>query len=203
MPAALLALTLTVAASPPRVRVQASELVAPCVRAAAAAWAPSAVVVEEGPLSMPDRDLYVGAAVELTRALESGVAEIDTDADLARIPWVVEDVSGTGVGLRAVGSSGRTLTVPAAAGAYEARRAAQAAGVRGIREAGGSALRDAPLRLVPLSLARSGSPARAEDVPPLVARAAAGGAAPARARDFLAFLTSEEGRAAFAECRPR
>jgi ABC-type molybdate transport system substrate-binding protein len=71
-----------------------------------------------------------------------------------------------------------------------------------VRSATGRALREAPVVLVPLSLAAPGD-RMGVDVPPIVVRAATG-VAPARpedARALVAFLASEPGQKAFAECR--
>jgi hypothetical protein len=186
------------------VQVRATRETAPCVRAAVAAsprWREAARIEEGGPREPGPADVLVASEVELTRALESGAAVANSDVDLARIPWVFRGPGARGLDAAAVGSaSGLTVTVPAGAAAYEARRAVgtnrlvEAADVR--------ALREATLALVPLSLAEEGPTVAAAAVPPLIARAAlASGAkqAPA-ARGLLEYLASEAGQRAFAGC---
>lgn len=204
--AALLALPF--AADPPgRLRVRASSVVAPCVEAAARAWPGprSAVHVETaGPLTPGPADVLVASSVELTRALEGGTAEEGTDVDVARVPWVMQVRSG-GAKIRGaadLATSGVEVTVPDSPAAYEARRWVAAAGGGRVREATGRELSEAPVAVIPLSLAGAGERI-AVDIPSMVVRAALAlrPERPGEARAFVAFLASEPGQKAFAECR--
>jgi ABC-type molybdate transport system substrate-binding protein len=203
--AALLALSGATDA-PGRLRVRASYVVAPCVEAAVAAWPGphTAVQVETaGPLAAGAADVLVASSVELTRALEGGTADEATDLDVARVPWVMQ-VRSAGAKVRGpadLATAGVEITVPDSPAAYEARRWAAATGGGRVREASGRELREAPVAVVPLSLAGTGERI-AVDVPPLVARAALTlrPERPAEARAFLAFLSSEPGQKAFAAC---
>ena len=73
-------------------RVRASSVVAPCVEAAVRAWPDGrGVQVETAPANAAGpADVIVASAVELTRALEGGAAEVGSDVDVARVPWVVQ-----------------------------------------------------------------------------------------------------------------
>jgi hypothetical protein len=206
--AAVLSAAMSAPAGPAEgLRVRATFVVTPCVEAAVAAWSAGrgAVQVETTSLLAPGPvDVLVASAVELTRALEGGTAEPGTDVDVARVPWVVQ-VRGAGTASirRAadLAGSGLEVTVPESPAAYEAWRWARSSGGR-VRSASGRALREAPVVLVPLSLAAPGDRMGA-DVPPIVVRAATG-VAPGRpedARALVAFLASEPGQKAFAECR--
>ena len=196
------------AGSPPALRVRASSVVAPCVEAAVRAWpaARGGVQVETAVLRTPGPvDVLVASAVELTRALEGGTAEPGTDVDIARVPWVLQARGGGAVALRRaadLAGSGLEVTVPESPASYEAWRWARSTSGGRVRSATGRALREAPIVLVPLSLAAPGD-RMGVDVPPIVVRAATG-VAPARpedARALVAFLASEPGQKAFAECR--
>jgi hypothetical protein len=203
----------SVGASPPEgagnrvVRVRASEAVAPCVEAAAAKW-PAAgrrVSVERGPFAAKRSDLFVGSAVEMTRAVESGAATEGSEVDLAQIPWVLSVPSGNPdrlSGLADLERSGHEVAILGGPEAYEARRALKAVlRAERIREVGDrKGLEASGVTLVPLSLA-SGHTVSV-DVPPLLARAALAEGAPqkAAAKNFLEFLGSDAGRAAFAAC---
>jgi hypothetical protein len=149
-------------------------------------------------------DVMVGSAVELTRALESGAADLESDVDVARVPWVVQVRPGGPASVRQaadVAASGAEVTIPDSPAAYEARRWAVDKGGGRVREASGRALREAAVALVPLSLAGAGERLRV-DVPPLIVRAAVA-AAPGHAADaraLVAFLASDAGQKAFAAC---
>jgi len=205
--AALLALF--AADLPGRLRVRASFVVAPCVEAAARAWpGPRAAVQVEtaGPSTPGPADVLVASSVELTRALEGGTAAEGTDVDVARVPWVMQVRSGGATirGAADLATSGVEVTVPDSPAAYEARRWAAAAGGGRVREASGRELREAAVAVIPLSLAGTGERI-AVDVPSIVVRAALAlqPERPADARAFVAFLASEPGQKAFAECRTR
>jgi hypothetical protein len=189
------------------VQVRASEAVAPCVEAAAAKW-PSGVrvTVERGSLAASKGvDLFVGSAVEMTRAVETGAATEGSEVDLARIPWVLSVPAGNPdrlTGLSDLGRSGQEVATLSGPEAYEARRALKGAlRAERIREvADRKGLEASGVSLVPLSLARGQTVS--VDVPPLIARAAAAEGARHTdfARAFLQFLGTDEGRRVFAEC---
>jgi len=187
------------------VRVRATTAVAPCVEAAARAYStPSRrVVVETGRLADATADVLVGAAVELTRALEGGAAVIDSDAEVARVPWLLVVPAGNPQALRGladVDRAGVEVWVAGGPAAHEARRALQKLAPERAREASDGAVpRGAAAALAPLCLAGPGE-RLAVDVPELVVQAAvsAGAARPVAARDFVAYLASAAGRRAFA-----
>jgi hypothetical protein len=190
------------------VHVRVSEAVAPCVEAAAAKWseAGSTLSLERGPLAASKGlDVYVGSAVEMTRAVESGAATEGSEVDLARIPWVLSVPAGNPdrvSGLADLERSGHDVAILGGPEAYEARRALKSAlRAERIREvADRKGLDAAGVTLVPLSLARGQTVS--VDVPPLIARAALAEGAPQAkaAQAFLKFLGSDEGRAAFSTC---
>ena len=206
--AVLLALSVPGTGAQGALRVRASSIVAPCVEAAARAWPPARgpmQVETAAPLAPGPADVLVASAVELTRALEGGTAELDSDIDVARVPWVMQVRTGGPATIRRaadLAGSGAEVTVPDSPAAYEARRWAAAASGGRVREAKGRELREAAVALVPLSLAGAGERIDV-DVPPIVVRAAVAlaPARPAEARAFVAFLASEPGQKAFAECR--
>jgi hypothetical protein len=190
----------------PALRVRATEAMAPCLVAAARVFAggtgrtPS---VETGDLGDATADVLVGSAVEVTRALESGRAQNDSDVEIASVPWVLVlgDKAPSLQSLKDVAAAGLEVEVPAGPASYEARRALATAAAGRVRESDASSLRKAGIALVPLSLAGPGRRVSV-DVPPLIAQAAVGAqaASPEPARAFLAFLGGENGRRAFAEC---
>jgi hypothetical protein len=205
--AAVLSMAIGAPAGSP-LRVRASSVVAPCVEAAVRAWpaAGGAVDVETAALLTPGPvDVLVASAVELTRALEGGTAEPGSDVDIARVPWVMQVRGGGTASIRRaadLAGSGLEVIVPESPASYEAWRWARSTSGGRVRSATGRALREAPVVLVPLSLAAPGD-RMAVDVPPIVVRAATG-VAPGRpddARALVAFLASEPGQKAFAECR--
>ena len=206
--AVLSAILAAPARSPPGLRVRASSVVAPCVEAAVRAWpaARAPVDVETAGLLTPGPvDVLVASAVELTRALEGGAAEPGSDVDIARVPWVMQVRGGGAASIRRaadLAGSGLEVIVPESPASYEAWRWARSTSGGRVRSATGRALREAPVAVVPLSLAAPGD-RMSVDVPPIVVRAATG-VAPGRpedARALVAFLASEPGQKAFAECR--
>ena len=191
----------------PPLRVRATAVVAPCVKAAVRAFpAPAGGVAVEvaGARTPGPADLIVASAVELTRALEGGAAEPNTDVDVALVPWVVQVRSG-GPAIKSaqdLAGSGVEVVVPDSPAAYEAFRWARSTTGGRARSASARELREAVVVLVPLSMAGPGDRIGV-DVPSLRARAALG-VEPARRADaeaLLAFLRSEAGQAAFAACR--
>ena len=207
LPAVFLLVVASVGADPaPALRVRATEAMAPCAAAATRVFTGgggSRLTVETGDLADASADVLVGSAVEVTRALESGRALIDSDVEIARVPWVLVlgEAAPVVESLKAIAVAGLEVEVPAGPASYEARRALSAASAGRVRESDASALRKAGIALVPLSLAGPGRRI-AVDVPALVAQAAVGSraASPDTARAFVAFLGGEEGRRAFAEC---
>ena len=194
------------AESGPVLRVRATETMAPCLAAATRAfpWGSGPrPTLETGDLADATADVFVGSAIEMTRALESGLALNDSDVDIASVPWVL--VLGEQApdlhSLKEVAAAGLEVEVPAGPASYEARRALAAASLGRVRESDASALRKAGIALVPLSLAGPGRRI-AVDVPALLAQAAVGAraAAPEPARAFAAFLGTETGRRAFSDC---
>jgi hypothetical protein len=169
--------------------------------AASPRWRSAARVEVAGPREPTPADVLVASEIELTRALESGAAEVNSDVDLARIPWVLR---GPGAAQLSAASSlpARPVALPDGPAAYEARRALRTAGSSWVEATEVRALHEAPLALVPLSLAGDGAHVAAPSVPPLVARAALGAGAkrPPEATALLAYLASEAGQRAFAAC---
>ena len=187
-------------------RVRATAAVAPCVEAAARAYEKKTgrAIVETGTLlDAATADVLVGAAVEVTRALESGAAAVDSDALVARVPWVLVVTAGNPYHLGGLGDAARAgieVWVAGGAAAHAARRAAEAAAPSRVREASdGTVPNGAAAALAPLCLAGSGERVPV-DLPDLVVEAAvsARAARPDAARDFVAFLASPDGRRAFA-----
>jgi hypothetical protein len=182
-------------------RVRASEATAPCVEAALKA-SPVEARIEVGSLrGGPAADVIVGASTEIDRALESGSAFVDSDEDLAAIPWVLVtrgDVRASSLGQLA--QANLEVAVLAGPEAYDAKRTLVEAGAR-LREVEGPALRQAVAALAPKSLAGSG-PQVEVDVRPLRARAAVLRAArdAEAARALVRYLSSPAGRRAFSTC---
>lgn len=206
LPLALsLALGGTVAATerPAPLIVRASPLVAPCVEASASAYAARAVRIDAS-AGQNAADVLVAADVEVTRALEAGMALLDSDVDLARIPWVLQVPAGNPsriAGLEDALARGLEVVLPKDPAAYEARRITAGRGDR-VREASDPReLRSAPIALLPLSLAGAG-----DRIPtalrPLQVRAVvlAGSKQAEAARAFASFLGSEPGQRAFTAC---
>lgn len=189
--------------------VRASSAVAPCVAAAAREFRLSTASVAFGGFrDLADADVFVGADVEVTRALESGAAVIRSEADVASIPWVLVVQSGNPLALRGTGDLARTgldVWVLGGLAASQARRALAQIPPERLRESEDvGALHSAAPALVPLSLAGAGE-WLAVDVPALVARAvvATGSKHRDAAKAFVRFLASEPGQRAFAKCGER
>jgi accessory colonization factor AcfC len=188
-------------------RVRSSAVSAPCVEAVAREWEAQggrAVSVEAGDLRDAGRwDVLVGSGVELTRALEGGDADLASDVEVARIPWVLHLPSGGDV--RALSDLVRSdveIVMPAGAASYEARRALAEEGAARVVETTDTArLRSAPVALVPLSLAGVGKLVEV-DVPPIPVGAAVGIRAlhVEDATAFVRYLGSEGGQQVFATC---
>ena len=187
-------------------RVRATTAVAPCVEAAARAWerAGGRAVVETGALGdAAAAAVLVGASAEVTRALESGAAAPDSDAEVARVPWVLVVTAGNPYGVRTLADAARAgieVWVAGGAAAHNARRAAEAAAPQQVREASdGVAPAGAAAALAPLCLAGAGERV-AVDVPELVVEAAVSARTShaAWAGDFVTYLASPAGRRAFA-----
>ena len=191
-------------------RVRSSAVCASCVETVARAWEARggrSVSVETGGLRDPGAwDVLVGSGVELTRALEGGDADLDSDVDIARIPWVLHLPSGGDVrALSDVTRSDVEIVMPAGPAGYEARRALAEEGVSRVVETTDTArLRAAPVALIPVSLAGGGRQVEV-DVPPIPVGAAVG----VRARHvedataFVRYLGSEGGQQVFATCSPQ
>jgi ABC-type molybdate transport system substrate-binding protein len=207
--AAAAAPAVTCAAAGPRdgaLRVRATTAVAPCVEAAARAYEKKGgrAVVETGALGEATAaDVLVGAAAEVTRALESGAAAPDSDAEVARVPWVLVVTTGNPYGVHNLADAARAgieVWVAGGPAAHAARRAAFAAAPDRVREASdGVAPAGAAAALAPLCLAGAGERVPV-DVPELVVEAAVSArTSQARAAgDFVTFLASPAGRRAFA-----
>ncbi len=188
-------------------RVRSSAIATPCVTAVGQAWEARGgrtVSVETGGLRDEGAwDVLVGSSVELTRALEGGEADIETDVDIATIPWVLHLPSGGDVGtLSDLARANVEIVMPAGAASYEARRALAEQGAARVLETTDAArLRSAPVALVPLSLAGAGK-RLSVDVPPIRVGAAVGSRArhAADAAAFVRYLGSEGGQQVFATC---
>jgi hypothetical protein len=204
--AALAVAPAALAAGTEEFSVRVSPAVAPCVEAAARAYpGPGRPRLETGRLKEGAPLVIVGSSVEVDRVLESDGALHDTDVDVARIPWVLTVAPGQDAppqGLAGLAASSAGVAVLGGPEAYAARRALRGVPERRVREATEAAvLQNAPLALVPLSLAAPGEQ-MSTDVPPLRVRAAVGkaGASSPAARAFVQFLAGPPGQAAFAAC---
>jgi accessory colonization factor AcfC len=189
-------------------RVEATEAVAPCVRAAAEVFARRGAGVELSVGRLADdkqADVLVASSVEITRAIEADRAEEGSDVDIARIPWVLALEPGAPKGLGRLEDLARTggeVLLLGGAAAYEARRALAAFPEIEVHETTDVvSLRSASAAIFPLSLA-TGTGHVALDIPPVVARAAVTRRPrnPAAAAAFVGFLASEEGQRVFAAC---
>ena len=183
--------------------VRASPLLAPCVEAAALNDPARAVRVDPS-AGLDAADVLVGADVEVTRALEMGMALPDSDLDVARIPWVLRVPAGNPsriVGLEDALARDLEVVLPKDPAAYEARRRAAGRGDRVREAADPRELRSASVALVPLSLAGAGERIPV-DLRPIEVRAAvlSGSRQTATARAFVSFLASEPGQRAFTVC---
>lgn len=205
----LLVAGLPTAGAEPPLRVRVSPAVAPCVQAATRSWETSRgipVALETGALSGAGAvDAFVGSSVELTRVLEGGEGVVQSDVDVADIPWVLAVAATSPPRVRSLADLGRgevEVTLLGGPAAYEARRALAERGGTRVRETTEPALlRAAPVAIVPLSLAGPGERHRL-DIPPLRATAAVSvqAARPEVARAFVAFLGSSAGQKAFVTC---
>src|SRR3990172_11472168 len=74
-----------------RLIVRASPLFPSCVEASARSYAARGVRVGAGG---GEADVLVASDVEVTRALETGMAFLDSDVDVARVPWVLRVPAG-------------------------------------------------------------------------------------------------------------
>lgn len=192
-------------------RVRVSAAVAPCVAAASRSWSGGRrVALETTSLRDPGpADVLVGSLVEMTRALEGGEAVVNSDVDIAEIPWVLSVAAGNKLGVKSlsdVREKSVDLVVLGGPVSYEARRALAGGGTSRLREVSDqAALRAAPVALVPLSLAGAGERIAVAGVPPLRTSAAIGAhaAQPERAQQFVDYLGSEAGQRAFAACGSR
>ena len=207
--ALLLAFSLAPAAraeEPLRVRVSAA--VAPCVAAASQSWSGGRrIALETTSLRDPGPvDVLVGPLVEMTRALEGGEAVVNSDVDIAEIPWVLSVAAGNPLRVKSLGDvreKGLDLVMLGGPASNEARRALAAGGTSRVREVTDrAALRAAPVALVPLSLAGGGERISVAEVPSLRTSAAVGAhaAQPERAQEFVRYLGSAAGQRAFAAC---
>jgi Bacterial extracellular solute-binding protein len=189
--------------------VRATAAAAPCVRAAAEAYAGSIgrpIAVETGALQPAgSADVVVGADAEMTHALEAGEALDESEAEIARIPWVLSVSRDSALKverLTDLETSEVEVAVLAGEEAHEARRALGSLPAERVRAtADTAALKTAALALVPLSLAGPGARVKT-DLRPLTVSAAATARSARRteARAFVQFLASEPGKRAFAAC---
>jgi hypothetical protein len=189
--------------------VRASGAVLPCAAAAARAYPHGSVSVTPGGFrDLSGADAFVGAAAEVTRALESGAAVLRSEVDIAEVPWVLVVPEGNPQGLRGAADLPRTASevwvLDGVAGAHARRALAGVAPERVKPSEDPRALQAAPVALVPLSLAGRGE-RLATEVAPLLARAVVAEGAPhsAAAAAFVRYLGSEPGQRAFAACGER
>src|SRR5438445_13343029 len=90
-------------------RVQVTPAVAPCVTASGAGWPGGRVAVETVGLRDPGPvDVLVGTSVEMTRALEGGGAVVNSDVDIAEIPWVLSVAPGNPLRVRSLADARET-----------------------------------------------------------------------------------------------
>lgn len=188
-------------------RVKASPVVAQCLSSAQVAYAKASGVrfevvagrVEEAG-SADGFDLVLAAEAETTRLLEGGAGDLDSEVQVASIPWVV--LGGDARALER--PSGRVL-VGGGRLANEARRSLQHlpagrlanAPIRG----GVVRLEAGELAVVPRSLA-DGQPAAVLSLPPIAVHAFAlrGSADPQAARRLLAALADPNVPGGIATC---
>jgi Bacterial extracellular solute-binding protein len=193
------------AAEPP-LSVRASRVLLTCATAAARVYTQGNVtVIPGGYKELAGADAFVGADVEITRALESGAAVLRSEVDIATVPWVLVVAGNNTLGLRTTADLSRTTSEVWVLGGLvgsSGRRALSGLDPERLKESEDPlALRAAAIALVPLSLAGSGE-RLATDVPPLVARAVVAEGTPhaQAATAFVRFLASEPGQRAFAAC---
>jgi hypothetical protein len=189
--------------------VRVSPAAAPCTQAAARVWeasrgTPVALSIGAVPGTDP-ADAFVGASVELTRVLEGGAGALDSETNVATIPWVLAVAAGNSSGVRSLSDVSRAeqpVALLGGAAAYEARRALAEKGGARVRETTEAAeLRSAAVAIVPLSLAGPGE-RHTLDIRPIrvVAAVAEQSSRQDAARAFVRFLGSEAGQKAFAAC---
>jgi hypothetical protein len=142
-------------------KLRATGSLAPCVQGVASAFAQQhgPVSVSVGPLAdRVDEQVLIGADVEITRLIESGLAMEGSDVDIARVPWVLLGPEADSVGLEELLRSGVELSVFEDPASHEVLRAL------GDRPRGRitlttdlEALRGARHAIVPLSLVEAPS----------------------------------------------
>ncbi len=190
--------------TPAALRLRVSTAVFPCVRSAASGFqAGFPVEIGEGDLTdLVDEQLLVGSGVEITRAIEAGLAVEGTDVDLVRIPWVLKAPPEGPRGLEDLSRTGDRVVLLGGAAAYEARRALGGLPRDRLSETTDrEALRVARIAVVPLSLAGAGR-YHPLDIPPIVARAALTPHDTGEGRRFLEYLRSQPGLARLSACEP-
>jgi hypothetical protein len=195
--------------TPEAVRARVTPALAPCVEAAAESYDTRAAVRVRvgGHGATREDDVFVGASVEVTRAIESGRGIEGTAVDVAHVPWVlVSRLQEPPLdGLEDLVAARVAVSVLGGPAGYEARRFLRDIPRERLDETQDlEALRAAAVAVLPLSLA-SGARHATLDVAPLLARAVVlgrGADSPA-AVGFVRFLGSEDGQRAFATCAPR
>jgi hypothetical protein len=193
-------------------RVKASPVTSACVEAVVAAYRSHtgrAVVVDAAAVEAPDAgrgyDVVVGADEELTRVLEGGSAHPDHDVDVARVPWVLLGATpGTQARKALAASSAKVRVVDGPVGLEGRswlRRTGRATVSGGVARGGPVQLDAGEMALVPASMAGLAEGV-AVDVPPVVVRAVGMRASRQTAGivDFLAFMETGPGNAAFCAC---
>lgn len=187
--------------SEPGLVARASEVVLPCAGPALRAARVTGVRVIPGEVrDSGAADILIGGSVEITRALESGLAYVDSDQSVGEVEWRL--VAGDGHTSRTLSDAAEVaadVAVPAGADADEVRRAVTRTGAR-VQERPMKNVRDAPLAVVPSWASPEGG--TAIDVRPLRVRAAVSRRArdAAAARAAVGALGSEAARRAFARC---
>lgn len=186
------------------VRIRATEVVAPCARAAAASYRRETgrpAVVVEGRLREGEADVLIGTSAEITRAAELGLTPVGAEVDIARIPWVISRRAAGAAPVEEdeIITTGEEVWVLAGPFARDARKAVSGLPADRVHESTDvAALRSAPVAVIPLSLA-GGRDVGPLDVPPLIVQAAPKVGSP-HPRVFLEYLSSEAGQRAFAAC---
>ncbi len=189
---------------PTSLTIHASPLVVPCLEASASAYAAGRAVRIDTGGGPNASDLLVASDLEVTRALETGLALLDSDQDVAQIPWVLQVSAGNPGRVRSLEDAlaqGLEVVLPKDVAAHEVRRMAEGRGNRTRQASDVRDLRSASAAVLPLSLAAAG-----DRIPtslrPLHVRVAvlAGSKQEAAARAFAGFLASEPGQRVFAAC---
>jgi hypothetical protein len=180
---------------------RASEVVLPCAGPALRAARVTGVRVIPGEVRESGAaDILIGGSVEINRALESGLAYVDSDQSVGEVEWRL--VTGDDHASRSLSQAGEVaaeIAVPTGADAAEVRRAVARTGAR-VQERPMKSVRDAPLAVVPSWASPEGG--TEIDVRPLRVRAAVSRSArdAAAARAAVEALGSEAARRAFARC---